>query len=139
MSIGLTLMLLRPFILNFFLIFEKFVLLYLVLTPQYFVQVRNATLHINEVGNPKGEKLMILLHGFLGTGLVEWKYQLLYYANSTEYRVVSPDLRGFNTSSKSEDVYFSNWGQSTLDIAELIGLLGYKNATVTCILDVMME
>lgn len=97
---------------------------------EYFIEIRNIKLHINEVGNPQAEKLVILLHGFPESGLVSWKYQLEHFMNSKSYRVVAPDMRGYNTSHKSDIIEESNSFESALDIIALIEKLGYKKAYV---------
>mmetsp|Transcript_1217 Transcript_1217/g.1647 ORF Transcript_1217/g.1647 Transcript_1217/m.1647 type:complete len:340 (+) Transcript_1217:146-1165(+) len=97
---------------------------------EYFIDVRGIKLHINEVGNPKGKKLLVFLHGFPETGLVLWKHQLLHFAESKDLRVIAPDMRGYNTSFKSDSVDVSNSIESALDICALIETLGYQKAYV---------
>ncbi len=60
-----------------------------------YAQVGRVRLHYVERG--EGERLVLLLHGFPECWY-SWRYQLL--ALGERYRVVAPDLRGYNLSDK---------------------------------------
>lgn len=90
-----------------------------------FVSVNNVRLHIVEYG--KGP-LVVLLHGFPEYWYA-WRFQLPALAEAG-YRVVAPDLRGYNLSDKPKGI-----GQYTLavlveDVKCLIHALGEKEAIV---------
>lgn len=72
-------------------------------------------------------ELVILLHGF-PEFWYGWKNQIPVL--SKQYRVVAPDMRGYNQTDKPEGV--SNYAMPTLakDIAELIRALGVEKAIV---------
>lgn len=72
-------------------------------------------------------ELVILLHGF-PEFWYGWKNQIPVL--SKQYRVVAPDMRGYNQTDKPEGV--SNYAMPTLakDIAELIKALGEEKAIV---------
>ena len=76
--------------------------------------------------NGTGE-LVLLLHGFPDYWYL-WRYQIP--ALSESYRVVAPDLRGYNKSSKPEGV--DNYSTSLLveDVSQLITALGESKAIV---------
>ena len=89
-----------------------------------FVRVNGITLHIAEAG-PTDAPLVLLLHGF-PDHFVSWRFQLLGLAG--HYRVVAPDLRGYNLSDKPP----SGYDVATLatDIRELIYTLGQREAAI---------
>ena len=83
-----------------------------------FISANGIQFHYVEEGT--GE-LVILLHGF-PEFWYGWKNQIPVL--SKQYRVVAPDMRGYNLSDKPENV--SDYRIETLakDIAELIKVLG---------------
>lgn len=89
-----------------------------------FVRVNGITLHIAEAG-PATAPLVLLLHGF-PDHFASWRFQLPALAD--RYRVVAPDLRGYNLSDKP------TWGYdvATLaaDVRELIFALGEREAAI---------
>lgn len=89
-----------------------------------FITANGIQLHYAEEGSGK---LVILLHGF-PEFWYGWKNQIPVLAK--EYRVVAPDMRGYNLSDKPENV--SDYKIQTLakDIAELIRALGEEKAIV---------
>ncbi len=89
-----------------------------------FISANGIQFHYVEEGT--GE-LVILLHGF-PEFWYGWKNQIPVL--SKQYRVVAPDMRGYNLSDKPENV--SDYRIETLakDIAELIKALGAKKAIV---------
>jgi pimeloyl-ACP methyl ester carboxylesterase len=89
-----------------------------------YVSVNGIQLHYVEVGS--GE-LVILLHGF-PEFWYGWRNQLPVL--SEKYRVVAPDMRGYNLSDKPQGV--SNYRMEILasDIAKLINALGEEKAIV---------
>lgn len=89
-----------------------------------FLSVNGIKLHYVEQGS--GE-LVILLHGF-PEFWYGWKNQLSVL--SKKYRVVAPDMRGYNLSDKPEGVSKYNIDILAKDIAQLISALGEKQAIV---------
>ncbi len=89
-----------------------------------FIKVNNIQLHYVEEGS--GE-LVILLHGF-PEFWYGWRNQIPVLAK--KYRVIAPDMRGYNLSDKPGKV--SDYKIETLakDIAELIKALGEEKAIV---------
>lgn len=89
-----------------------------------YIDVGEIKLHYVENGT--GE-LILLLHGFPDYWY-SWKHQIP--ALSESFRVVAPDLRGYNKSSKPEGV--DNYSTSLLvnDIGQLITSLGETKAMV---------
>lgn len=72
-------------------------------------------------------KLVILLHGFPDFWY-SWRYQIPVLSKS--YRVVAPDLRGYNKSDKPKGI--ENYTTSLLvqDISNLIEALGENKASI---------
>ncbi len=71
--------------------------------PQFksgFAEVNNVKLHYVKAGSDDG-KLIIFLHGFPQFWYM-WRDQLLDF--SKDYLAVAPDMRGYNISSKPEDL-----------------------------------
>ena len=66
-----------------------------------FYNVNGITLHAATAGPQQG-KVMLFLHGFPEFSL-GWKKQLLFFA-AKGFRVVAPDQRGYNLSSKPKGV-----------------------------------
>ena len=89
-----------------------------------YINVGSVDLHYVENGT--GD-LVILLHGFPDFWY-SWRYQIP--ALSESFRVVAPDLRGYNKSSKPEGV--ENYSTSHLvdDICHLIDALGESKAII---------
>lgn len=88
----------------------------------FFVETNNIRLHC--VAQGEGE-LVLLLHGFPEFWYA-WRYQIPALAR--HFRVVVPDLRGYNDSDKPE----SGYDLDTLgaDIRGLIERLGYARAHI---------
>src|ERR1700686_722803 len=70
--------------------------------------------------------LVVLLHGF-PEFWYSWRYQIPVLAEHG-YRVVAPDLRGYNESDKPRKGY--DMGTLLLDIVGLIQGLGYEKAII---------
>ncbi|MDB5282014.1 MAG: alpha/beta hydrolase, partial [Bacteroidota bacterium] len=89
-----------------------------------YITVNNIKLHYVEEGT--GE-LVILLHGF-PEYWYGWRNQIPVF--SKNYRVIAPDMRGYNLSDKPQNV--SDYKIETLaaDIAALIKGLGAEKAIV---------
>lgn len=89
-----------------------------------FVHVNGINLHIVEAG-PAHAPLVLLLHGFPDHS-ASWRFQVSALAD--RYRVVAPDLRGYNLSDKPT----SGYDVATLatDIRELIHTLGQREAAI---------
>jgi pimeloyl-ACP methyl ester carboxylesterase len=71
---------------------------------------------------------VVLLHGFPGFWY-SWRFQIPALAGAG-FRVVAPDMRGYNLSDKPEGV--KNYGLDLLarDVERLIGALGERRAVV---------
>ena len=65
-----------------------------------FAEVNNIKLHYVKAG-PEDGKLIVFLHGFPQFWYM-WRDQLLEF--SKDYLAVAPDMRGYNTSSKPEEI-----------------------------------
>ncbi|MFX1538715.1 MAG: alpha/beta fold hydrolase [Promethearchaeota archaeon] len=89
-----------------------------------YIDVGDINLHYVENGTGK---LVLLLHGFPDYWY-SWRHQIP--ALSESFRVVAPDLRGYNKSSKPEGV--DNYSTSLLvsDISQLIPALGETKAVI---------
>ena len=87
-----------------------------------FVETNNVRLHYVTQG--EGE-LVILLHGFLEFWY-SWRHQLPIL--SKHFKVVAPDLRGYNDSDKPHGGY--DVENLSRDIQGLIQALGYQKARI---------
>jgi len=87
-----------------------------------YVKANSVQLHYVTQGSGK---LLILLHG-LFEFWYSWRHQLPYL--SREFKVVVPDLRGYNDSDKPRNGYDLDTLSS--DISALIHTLGYEKAHV---------
>jgi epoxide hydrolase 4 len=87
-----------------------------------FIETNNIRLHCVEQG--EGD-LVILLHGF-PEFWYSWRYQIPVLAK--HFKVVVPDLRGYNDSDKPEGGY--DIDTLTTDVQGLIQSLGYVKAHV---------
>jgi pimeloyl-ACP methyl ester carboxylesterase len=90
----------------------------------YFTDVNGIRLHYMEEGS--GD-LVILLHGF-PEFWYGWRKQISVL--SRHYRVIAPDMRGYNLSDKPQDVSQYKIEILAKDIAELILKLGGGKAIV---------
>lgn len=82
-----------------------------------FVTANGIRLHVAEAGEPEGE-VLLFLHGF-PEFWYGWRKQLLFFA-AKGYRVIAPDQRGYNLSSKPSGVKAYTLARLTADIADLI-------------------
>ncbi len=87
--------------------------------------IRGVRLHYATAG--KGEKLVILLHGF-PEFWYSWRHQLA--ALSDEYTVVAPDMRGYNLSDKPAQVSDYKIEKLVDDITGLIRHFGRDRAAI---------
>jgi pimeloyl-ACP methyl ester carboxylesterase len=90
----------------------------------HFIQVNGIRLHYVEEG--QGE-LVILLHGF-PEFWYGWRHQIPVL--SKQYRIVAPDMRGYNLSNKPTQVSDYKIEILAADIAALITALGAEKAIV---------
>ena len=86
-------------------------------------EVNGVSLHYVEAGTGP---LVLLLHGFPDFWY-SWHYQIPVLAEAG-FRVVAPDLRGYNTSSKPEGIGSYRIDTLVADVAELINELGEAEA-----------
>lgn len=86
------------------------------------IEANGIRFHYVEQGIP-GAPLVLLLHGF-PEFWYSWRHQIP--ALSEHFRVVAPDLRGYNLTEKPDTGY--DMGTLTTDIKALIEALGEKKA-----------
>jgi len=98
------------------------------ITKQTLVNINGIQLNVNEAGPVDANKLIIFLHGFPETGLMNWKHQIVHFA-MLGYRVIAPDQRGYNTSTKG-DVSLINFERAVDDVSALISYYNFKKAFV---------
>jgi pimeloyl-ACP methyl ester carboxylesterase len=90
-----------------------------------YAQVGDVRLHYAECG--EGPRLVLLLHGFPECWY-SWRHQLK--ALGRRYRVVAPDLRGYNLSDKPGRVEDYRVNRLVDDVTGLIRQLGHREAAV---------
>jgi epoxide hydrolase 4 len=90
-----------------------------------FAELSEVRLHYVEEGEGP---LVVLLHGF-PEAWFGWRFQIPALAQAG-FRVVAPDLRGFNLSSKPDGVSAYELDHVAFDIKELIEALGESSARV---------
>ena len=91
--------------------------------------------HVNVTANginlhcvTRGEgDLVILLHGF-PEFWYSWRHQIPSLAR--RFKVVAPDMRGYNLSDKPEGVEAYSISNLTADVRDLITTFGYKKAHI---------
>lgn len=89
-----------------------------------FVDTNGVRLHCAVAGRGP---LVVLLHGFPESWYC-WRYQI--EALAPHFRVVAPDLRGYNDSDKPRDVRAYTLAEVTADVAGLIAALGEREAVL---------
>jgi pimeloyl-ACP methyl ester carboxylesterase len=89
-----------------------------------YVSIRGLTLHCAVAGEGP---LLILLHGFPECWY-SWRHQL--EALATRFRVVAPDLRGYNESDKPRGVRAYELGELVADVEALIEAFGATEAGI---------
>jgi pimeloyl-ACP methyl ester carboxylesterase len=82
-----------------------------------FYEVNGITLNVAMAGPLQG-KVILFLHGFPEFSM-GWKKQLVFFA-AKGFRVIAPDQRGYNLSSKPRGVKAYRIGNLVEDIVELI-------------------
>lgn len=90
-----------------------------------YAQVGDVRLHYAECG--EGERLVVLLHGFPECWY-SWRKQLPVLG--ARYRVVAPDMRGYNLSDKPARVEDYQMSRLVDDVTGLIRHLGAREAAV---------
>jgi epoxide hydrolase 4 len=90
-----------------------------------YAQVGDVRLHYAECG--EGERLVVLLHGFPECWY-SWRHQLR--ALGARFRVVAPDLRGYNLSDKPGRVEDYRLSRLVDDVTGLVRHLGAREAAV---------
>jgi pimeloyl-ACP methyl ester carboxylesterase len=90
-----------------------------------YAQVGDVRLHYAECG--EGERLVVLLHGFPECWY-SWRHQLK--ALGGRYRVVAPDMRGYNLSDKPGRVEDYRMPRLVDDVTGLIRHFGAREAAV---------
>lgn len=84
---------------------------------------RSVSLHVALAGPARG-KPVILLHGFPEFWW-SWRYQVLPLVEAG-FRVIAPDMRGYNTSDKPTGVRAYRIANLASDVAGLVQALGYQ-------------
>lgn len=92
-----------------------------------YADVGDVRLHYVESG-PEDGPLVVLLHGF-PEFWYSWRHQIPALA-AAGYRVVAPDMRGYNQSDKPTGVAAYHTGLLTRDVARLITACGASRASV---------
>lgn len=84
---------------------------------EHYYQLNNINLHVVEAGDPGGE-VMLFLHGFpeFWWG---WRKQIEFFA-SQGFRLIIPDQRGYNFSSKPAGLKAYTRQQLTEDVVALV-------------------
>jgi epoxide hydrolase 4 len=90
-----------------------------------YAQVGDVQLHYAECG--EGERLVVLLHGFPECWY-SWRHQLR--ALGERFRVVAPDMRGYNLSDKPKGVEDYRTNRLVDDVTALIRHLGAREAAI---------
>ena len=90
-----------------------------------YAQIGGVKLHYATAG--EGDRLVILLHGF-PEFWYSWRHQIT--GLSEDYKVVAPDMRGYNLSDKPEKISDYEMDKLVDDITGLIRHFGYKTAAV---------
>jgi len=90
-----------------------------------YAQIGGVRLHYATAG--EGEKLVILLHGF-PEFWYSWRHQII--GLSEEYKIVAPDMRGYNLSDKPTKVSDYEIDKLVDDVTGLIRHFGYHQAAV---------
>jgi len=89
-----------------------------------FIKTNGVTLHYISQGDGP---LMLMLHGF-PEFWYSWRYQIPEFAQ--DYRVVAPDLRGYNDSDKPQAVSAYAITELVQDVKGLITGLGYNRCVL---------
>lgn len=97
------------------------------LTTHRQIDVGGIRLHVAEAG-PEDGPLVVFLHGFPEFWW-SWRHQIDAFAMAG-FRVVAPDLRGYNESDKPEGVRAYEVEALAGDVAGLIRALGRTEATI---------
>lgn len=84
-------------------------------------RVNGLSLHVVEAG-PEDGPLLILLHGFPEFWWA-WRHQITPLA-AAGYRVIVPDMRGYNLSDAPQDVAAYHLNTLASDVVELANVLG---------------
>ncbi len=91
----------------------------------HYVQLDDVRLHVVEAGEGP---LVVLLHGF-PEFWYSWRLQIPVLVRQG-FRVVAPDMRGFNLSDKPSGVRAYRVERLAADVAQLIDRLGERKAAV---------
>ena len=89
-----------------------------------FIKINKINLHYVSQGT--GE-LMLMLHGF-PEFWYSWRHQITKF--SDRYRVVAPDLRGYNDSDKPQDLAAYDMSELIADVKGIVGGLGYDSCVL---------
>lgn len=82
-----------------------------------FIEIGNVTIHLAECG-PDSGKLMLFLHGF-PENWYAWKNQLHYFG-SKGFKAVAIDQRGYNLSSKPNNIHDFRIDILAIDVFKII-------------------
>ncbi|MCA9704913.1 MAG: alpha/beta hydrolase [Myxococcales bacterium] len=90
-----------------------------------YVQLEEVRLHVVEAGEGP---LVVMLHGF-PEFWYSWRFQIPVLVRQG-YRVVAPDMRGYNLSDKPTEVRAYRVERLAADVAQLVERLGERKAAV---------
>jgi pimeloyl-ACP methyl ester carboxylesterase/2-polyprenyl-6-methoxyphenol hydroxylase-like FAD-dependent oxidoreductase len=90
-----------------------------------YAELHGMRIHYVDIGHGP---LVVLLHGF-PEFWYSWRYQIPALA-AAGYRVVAPDMRGYNLSAKPDGIDAYRIDHLTADVANLIHRLGAERASV---------
>lgn len=91
-----------------------------------FATVNGLRIHYAATGQ-EGAPLVLLLHGFPECWY-EWSHVMPGLAHEGGYRVVAPDMRGYNLSDKPQGIGNYTLDKLASDVPALIQALGYSSA-----------
>ena len=93
-----------------------------------FVAARGLSFEVHVAGDPRSDRLALLLHGFPEHAF-SWRHQLPLFAR-LGYRVWAPNQRGYGESSKPKGVASYRIDELVADVAALIDASGKQRVTL---------
>lgn len=102
------------------------------IVPSKFNSISHRRVPTNDISLNVAEQgegpLVLLIHGF-PESWYSWRHQFAPLANAG-YHVVAPDMRGYGSSDKPNDIQAYNQVEVINDVIGLIGTLGHDKAVV---------
>jgi pimeloyl-ACP methyl ester carboxylesterase len=93
-----------------------------------FVAANGLSFEVQTAGDPRSDRLALLLHGFPEHAF-SWRHQLPLFAK-LGYRVWAPNQRGYGKSSRPKGVASYHIDELVADVAGLIDASGTRRATL---------